>query len=374
MLFDGNEVANIIISDEVIKALIEGQDRKEDVMKKCVSTIIVIGFVFMSFSVLHAEQKPIVLKFAHFTRDKSVFSEDVRYFVKEVKKRTDGRVDFQIYWSQSLVKAKDAISAVDTGLADVAAITPAYTPDLMPLSSVAAAPFCMKNYYSGHTGFMDLYYDSDYSAFREEFANNNMVLLFSWGGCIIEIISKEPVNNIDSLKGKKVRLQAAPYSPLYTDLGWVPVALSPMETYEALMRGTMDAAGTYPMLSLGYKFIEVAKHHTNNRFGNSGGVFIVINRKVFNKLPKDVHNIMKKVGYEAVKHQADAYEKAETASYEAMAKAGVTLYKWTAEEMAKFESAIPAATEKFLNGLEEKGHPAKATFKRFQQHQEKYLK
>jgi TRAP-type C4-dicarboxylate transport system substrate-binding protein len=343
-------------------------------MKKYLSIITVIGFVFMVCGVVYAEQKTVVLKFAHFLRDKNVFSEGDRYFVEEVEKRTDGRVEFKIYWSQSLVKAKDAISAVNTGLADVAAITPAYTPDLMPLASLAAAPFCMLNYYSGHTGFMDLYYDPDYSAFRDEFTNNNMVLLYSWGGCIIEIISKEPINNIASLKDKKVRLQAAPYSPLYTDLGWVPVALSPMESYEALMRGTMDAAGTYPMLSLGYKYIEVAKHHTNNRFGNSGGVFVVINRKAFNKLSKDVHKIMQEVGYEAVKHQANAYDKAETASYEAMTKAGVTLYTWNEEEMAKFKSAIPAATEKFLTGLEDKGHPANATFKRFQQHQEKYLK
>ena len=343
-------------------------------MKKILTLVFALVLVFMFCNAVYAEQKPVVLKFAHFLRAKSVFSEDARYFAEEVEKRTNGRVKFEMYWSQSLVKVKDGISAVKTGLADLAAITPAYTPDLMPLASMAGAPFCMTNYYSGHLGFMDLYNDPDYSAFREEFTNNNMILLGSWGGCIIEIISKESLTGIDSLKGKKVRLQAAPYSPLYTSLGWVPVALSPMESYEALQRGTMDAAGTYPMLSLGYKFIEVAKHHTQNRFGNSGGVYTVMNRKAFNKLSPDIQKIMQEVGYEAIKHQAAAYEKAETASYAAMAKAGVTLHTWNKAEMARFKALIPAATEKFLDGLEKRGHPAKATFKRFQMHQAKYLK
>jgi TRAP-type C4-dicarboxylate transport system substrate-binding protein len=343
-------------------------------MKKILTLVIALVLAFTFCHAVYAEQKPVKLKFAHFLRAKGVFSEDPRYFAEEVEKRSKGRVKFEMYWSQSLVKAKDAISAVKTGLVDVAAITPAYTPDLMPLASMAGAPFCMTNYYSGHMGFMDLFNDPDYSAFREEFTKNNMIMLGSWGGCIIEVISKEPVDSIDSLKGKKVRLQAAPYSPLYTSLGWVPVALSPMESYEALQRGTMDAAGTYPMLSLGYKFIEVAKHHTENRFGNSGGVYTVINKKVFDKLPQDIQKIMRAVGYEAVKHQAAAYEKAESASYGAMAKAGVTLHKWSDAEMAKFRSEIPAATEKFLDGLEKRGHPAKATFKRFHMHQAKYLK
>ena len=136
----------------------------------------------------------------------------------------------------------------------------------------------------------------------------------------------------------------------------------------------MDAAGTYPMLSLAYKLIEVAKHHTKNGFGNSGGIFIVMNRKFFNKLPKDIQKIMREVAREAVKHQDDAYNKAEAEAYEAMAKAGVTLYTWSDEEMARFRAAIPKATEKFLAGLEKRGHPAKATFKRFQQHQAKYVK
>ena len=343
-------------------------------MKKSLTIITCLALVFMSFNTVLAENKPIIIKYAYYIPSTSSSAEAIKYFAEEVEKRTGGRVKVKIYWSQSLVKFKDAIDAVGTGLADAAAIAPAYAPAKLPLASVASAPFCMKNYYTGHTAFVDLYNDSDYSALRDEFKGANMVLLSSFAGSSIDFIAKNPINGVDDLKGIKIRSPAFPYNDLYSNLGWIPVSVSWPSVYEALMRGTIGAATTYPNSSIEFKFVEVAKHHTNNRFGNSGGGCEVINLKLFNSLPDDIQKIIKQIGAESIKVQAEVFDEAVENAFLEMEKLGVTFHRWSDEEVKKMMDAVAPATDKFLSSLEKKGHPAKETFKRFQQHQAKYLK
>ena len=345
-------------------------------MKKSLTRLMSIALVFMLCSAVHAaQQEPIIIKFTTYMPSTARATEGLKYFAEELEKRTSGRVKVNMYWSQSLVKVLDTIDAIKTGLADAGQIVPSYTPDKMPLAAVAGAPFCMKGYWAGHKAFYDLYNDPDFPAYHDEFTKNNLLILWSYGGSDIDFLSTKPLRGVDDLKGKKVRSPAHGYNVLFSTLGWVPVSIRWEGLYEGLMRGTVDAALTYPALSIDYKFVEVAKHHTKNRFGNSGGGYVVFSLKLFESLPKDIQKIILDLRLDAFKKEAEAMERVVQDGFSEMEKrSDITLYKWSDAEVAKLMSPVDEAIDKYLTTIEKKGHPAKETFKRFQQHQAKYLK
>src|SRR5277367_6748694 len=59
------------------------------------------------------------------------------FWMDQVKKLTNGRVDFQWYPAGQLGKGRDVLALTSAGAIDLGSIGPSYTPDKLPLSAVA---------------------------------------------------------------------------------------------------------------------------------------------------------------------------------------------------------------------------------------------
>lgn len=53
-----------------------------------------------------------------------------------IEEKSDGRITFERYYSDALVKPADAADAVGSGIADLALLAPSYTPANNPLSTI----------------------------------------------------------------------------------------------------------------------------------------------------------------------------------------------------------------------------------------------
>lgn len=117
------------------------------------SALAITGAVF-SFGSAMAQEK-ITLKVAEWTNvTHTTQIEGVKAMMAKATELSKGRIQFQLYPSEQLGKAKDMQMLAQSGVADIVNIAPAYITEKFPLSSVVELPSiyegaCLSSYALG---------------------------------------------------------------------------------------------------------------------------------------------------------------------------------------------------------------------------------
>ena len=121
-------------------------------MKKIIITLMIFGLLIsMSLTVLSAA-KTIELTLADTTAAVGLRGEGVNIFVEEIEKHTNGQVKINVYWGSSLLKGKEILNGVATGIVDMGYINANYYPKQLllhsafPLIPVGPTSFVNKNW------------------------------------------------------------------------------------------------------------------------------------------------------------------------------------------------------------------------------------
>lgn len=61
----------------------------------------------------------------------------LKWWAEKIREQTDGALAIEFFHMGSLVKLKDALEGVSSGVADIAYVIPAYTPSRLPLWNIA---------------------------------------------------------------------------------------------------------------------------------------------------------------------------------------------------------------------------------------------
>src|SRR5690554_5451125 len=95
---------------------------KKTSLVSCVFSVLVAISSLASF---HVQARVISYATASPPTDTGV-NQAVKWWAEEIKKRTDGDFEVEIHYMGSLVKLKDAVDGVSSGIADAASVVPAY--------------------------------------------------------------------------------------------------------------------------------------------------------------------------------------------------------------------------------------------------------
>jgi TRAP-type C4-dicarboxylate transport system substrate-binding protein len=258
--------------------------------KMLVGSIVALLLLSLAILVAPVAAAEYTLKAGFWFGDTPSIGKGVNWFMTEVEKRTNGRVKFERFWSNSLVKAKEGPDALKSGIADVVNILPSYYPGKMPLSTVMNLPCLTEDLWVGGMVTRDLY---KMPAMAKELSNFGARYLSTAGGAEYWILSKKPVRSVADLKGLKLRALGH-QAQLLRDLGGVPVNVMTPEVYIAIERGTIDGGIYSPSLVVQWSLHEVAKYYTTVPFGNTG-FFMAIRQAAWDKLPADIQKIMQAV-------------------------------------------------------------------------------
>lgn len=98
------------------------------------------------------------------------------------------------------------------------------------------------------------------------------------------------------LSGIKFRVSPV-YVPLVEGLKGTPIMMKPAEVYTALERGVVDGYGWTYLGIMDFGWQEVTKYVIDHPFYALDGS-ILINADVYNKLPKDMQNMLEEIGIE----------------------------------------------------------------------------
>jgi len=314
-----------------------------------------------------AAEKPIVLKWAEHSAP-SVRTRAVDWWIAEVEKLSGGRAKIEPYIAESLVKAKDMPAAVKAGIADIVTMVAAYYPDRLPAVNVVDVAG-ITNPYAVFMSYLDLY--NTEPAIKADFDRWNSRLLIPMGTGETIIAFRINVENLDGFKGRKVR--AVGYQGMFMNaVGAVPVPLPHPEIHMALERGTIDGALGFPYAAIAQGYDEIAPCWVRGVPGNYA-IPVAINKDSWNKIPKDVQDIMLKVGIEAAKKYAANVTQEDDKAFEKLKqKPKGKVVMLPDADIARWRSQLKPVQEKWAKDLEGKGIPGKKILDTYMELTQKY--
>jgi TRAP-type transport system periplasmic protein len=351
-------------------------------MKHVKKISIVIGlFLFaMSFPLLSMAQgkkassnetKPIILKFASYMPEVNTIAKYNIWWAKEIEKRTNGRVTFDFYWAGSLVKAPNLATAASTGICDVALLATGYTRAKFPLTGTYEAVYVTEKPDAATRVLSEVLRTE--KAFKAEWDENNLKLLF------FDVLPpnifgfKKRVSNLEELKGLKIRASGR-MTAVTKKLGATAVSISSSEIYEALDRGLIDGYTNTSLASAATRsYPEVAPFVLEPGMGNYACIETVMNLKKWGKLPSDIKDIISEVSMEALKKSTQIMMEDEDKVMEKMHNEWkTTYYTLSPEEAERWKALVLPVYDVYVNDLEKKGLPGKKVFDAYKALAKKY--
>lgn len=267
-------------------------------------------------------------------------------FAEEIAKRTGGRITVEQYPNAALGGEVEMLKALELGTLDLAFITGAPLPNIVPDVGVFNIPFIFKNADHAHAVL-----DGPIGqANLEKFKVKNMVAL-AWGENGMRHItnSKREIKTPEDLKGLKLRLPQSEVMLIgFKAMGAEPAPLPFPQLFGALQSGQFDGQENPIATIQSAKFDQVQKYLTISGHVYDPAVFLA-SVDVFDELSADD----KKAFVEAARLGGQASRKfaaeAQTNGVAALTKAGMKVTpQIDAQQFAKaMASAMPEYQKRF---------------------------
>jgi TRAP-type C4-dicarboxylate transport system substrate-binding protein len=276
---------------------------------------------------------------------------------------------------ESLVAWKDMLHGVSSGIADIGYVASTYHPTDLPLWMLVDMPANSKDYWAGARAHTDLCLNQpDLAA---EFKRNNIVNVSPWISGMFHIGTKKTWKSLSELKGTTMRSYGGAHIDYHKLLGMNPIFMSYSEIYEAIDRGAVDgSATTVIQLSDALKHYEVMKQLTYVSAGFVvGGSSLTMNRKVWDQMPKDIHEILNQLNYDLGEYWAEQLYAVESdIKKKWKEKYGVVVNDLSPEDQKISDDAAKKAQEIFITRIESQGLPARKVWDYFRAQVVKYEK
>lgn len=158
-------------------------------------------------------------------------------------------------------------------------------------------------------------------------------------------------------------------------LGAVPVAMPQGGTYEALQRGVVDGTFTPIETLKGWKQAEVVKFTTDSSgIGYTTAMFVVMNLKKWNALPKDIQGIFTEVSDQWVDVHGKAWDSLDLEGRQYSLGLGNKIIPLSREESALWKKAVSPIIQDYIRATDAKGLPGQRAVKEVESLIKKYGK
>ncbi len=254
-----------------------------------------------------AAADPIKLKLAFFTSDRSApFRAAVRPFIDGVNSKGKGLIEIELHASGELGSEIALMpQLVLDGGADLAFIVPGYTPQLFPDNAVMELPGLFRDGREATYVATRLVEEKALRGYRD------FVVIGAYATEPESIHSRPPIASVDGLKDMRIRVNNSGEAAVLRKLGAVPVPVQVTSIAGAISSGAIDAAAIGRTALADFGISRVATHHFFIRT-SAAQMALVMNRKVFDGLPKEAQAVIRKYsGLWAGERFAETYEAAD---------------------------------------------------------------
>lgn len=297
----------------------------------------------------HAAAPPIKLTYSIFFPPSHGQCKAAVAWAEEIGRRTDGRVEIQIFPAGTLTKAKQCYDGVVSGISDIGMSVFAYTRGRFPAMEALDLPL---GYPSGLVATRTA--NAFFNQFQpRELAQVKLLYLHAHGPGLLH--TQKPVRTMAELEGMKIRSTGLS-AKIVEQLGGVPVAMPQPSTYEALQKGVVE--GTFgPMEVLkGWKQGEVIKSTTDCKsVGYTTAMFVVMNRSKWDQLPADVQKIFSEVSQEWIDVHGRTWDNNDEEGRAFTLSLGNQIIPLSDAESAKWKDAVQPIIDNYVQSAKSKG-------------------
>lgn len=195
------------------------------------------------------------LKWAHVYEEGSDYHQVALWAAEQIKERTDGRLEIQVFPASSLGKEVEINEGLGIGAVDIIYTGPSFVERYYGPIAISDYPFIMRGYDHWKT-----YRDSDLfeelSAGYKDATGHTVMGLVYYGQR--HVTSNFPITEPSDMEGLKIRVPNSPVMLMFPNaVGANPTPMAFSEVYLALQQGVVDAQEN-PLPTIKFKkFYEV---------------------------------------------------------------------------------------------------------------------
>ena len=210
-----------------------------------------------TFGIANAQTK---LKWAHVYETSEPFHKYSVWAAEEIKKRTNGKYDIQVFPASSLGKEADINQGLTLGTVDIILSGASFAGNTYNPLAITYFPFIFRDAehqlsYAKSDVFKELAKGYD------DKSGNHITALNYYGARHVTSAAAKPVSKPEDMKGLKIRVPDAPaYLAFPKSLGANATPIAFAEVYLALQNGTVDAQENPLPTIEAKKFYEVQKN------------------------------------------------------------------------------------------------------------------
>jgi TRAP-type C4-dicarboxylate transport system substrate-binding protein len=316
-------------------------------------SLLAMGLVWNLFLPREASAAAVELRYSNFFPPTHIQAKLAEAWIKEVETRAGGKVKITYFPGGTLGKGPEIYDHVLKGITDMGLSLFAYTPGRFPHMEVFDLPL---GYPTGTCATEVV--NKFYKKFKpKELDDVHLLYLHAHGPGLLH--SRKPVRTMADMKGMKIRVTGFS-AKVATALGGVAVAMGQGGAYEALQKGVVEGTLSPIEVLKGWKQAEVIKHTTECfSVGYTTAFYVVMNKKKWEALPKDVQKVMTAVSKEWIpKHGAD-WDESDAEGRKFTLSLGNKIIPLSPEESEKWRTAVRPVIDEFVAEAEKKGIPAK---------------
>jgi TRAP-type C4-dicarboxylate transport system substrate-binding protein len=329
-------------------------------MKRRYVGIFVAAMVLLAFCTtgpLFAQEKVVKLRYSNFFPPVHPISKLAEEWIKEVEKRTEGRVKITYFPGNTLTPPPQAYDAVVKGIADMAQNLLAYSPGRLPLSEVLQQPL---GYASGYqaTKMANEYYKK----FKpKEF--DDVKVMYLHGIAPGTIHTKKEIKSFFDVKGLRIKANAE-NADIVKALGGAPVTMPITETYDALQKGLAEGILLPNEALQGWRFAELVKTSIDsNAVSYLTSMYVIMSKDKWNQISKADQATIEKINEEWIEKQGQLWNKLDKDAKEYAIQKGVKFVKVSKEEEAKVVALMKPILDGYVKTMKAKGLPAEEALK-----------
>ncbi len=291
------------------------------------------------------------------------------FFIPRVNEELASTGNYQIEWQEAyggqIVKPRGVLEGIKLGLGDIGIVTTIFHNSVLPSQGISAVtPFISSDARIVAKAVDEI--AKEYPAMAAELDKENQVYLAT--GVVLDtyqLFSKEPIDSIDDLQGKKVA--GAGYNLRYLEgiEGAAGVRGGLPNFYNMLQTGVVDAAMLWPEAAGTFKISEVAPYMLKADIGAVNSKTVTVNKDVWTKLPDEVKDVLQAVAVEYRDHVASVAMDRAGKALEAYEAGGGTVVVLSDEARVAWATSMPNIAIDWATNLDQSGVPGSEMLKAY---------
>lgn len=227
-----------------------------------------------------ASADPMQIKFAFIgTPQDAMNQHGMLKWANLINQESGGEVEVKIFNGPVLGTLQNIYDRLTNGVVEIAFATVGPIVTQFPKSIVSSLPFETNN---GREGSIALWGVLQRGLLADEYAKVHPLAMIAFAN--VSFHSRKPIARLEDVQGMKIATQSRLMGQVSEAFGGTPVTLAVNDFYQALSRGTVDAAATAWPAVKAFKIIEVVTTHIEEPLGGEGA-FNAMNQETYAKLP-----------------------------------------------------------------------------------------